>query len=201
MKNRRRWLLAIPVAVVVLVVGGTWLYINVIEGSPPERLAFSTSPTTGPTTNPTTGGATNPTTTPPAPGSIEGTWKPAPTSQAGYRVKEVLFGQGATAVGRTNAITGELVISGTKVNNASFTVDLTKVSSDQARRDGQFQGRIMDTRSHPNATFKLTSPIDLGNIPADQQQASYTATGDLTLRSTTKSVSFPLKARRNGANI
>jgi polyisoprenoid-binding protein YceI len=198
----RRWLWAIPVAVVVLVLGGTWFYINVIEGPAPEPLAFSSSPTT--TAAPGTTAAPATPATPAAPasaGPIEGTWKPTSSSQAGYRVKEVLFGQSATAVGRTNAVTGQLVIQGTKVNAADFTVDLTKVSSDQSRRDGQFQGRIMDTRSHPNATFKLTKPIDLGNIPGDQQEGTYNAVGDLTLRSTTKSVTFPLKARRNGGNI
>src|SRR5205085_3307086 len=141
-----RWFLAIPVAAIVLVVGGTWFSINVIEGDAPKRLTFSS-----PSTTAAAAAAPSQSAAPAASGSIEGMWKPTSASQAGYRVKEVLFGQSATAVGRTGAVTGQLVIEGTRVNTANFTVDLTKVSSDQSRRDGQFQGRIMDTRSHPNA--------------------------------------------------
>ena len=54
-------------------------------------------------------------------------------SVAGYRVKEVLFGQDNEAAGRTNAVTGELAITATTVGTGSFTVDLTKVSSDSGQ--------------------------------------------------------------------
>lgn len=66
-------------------------------------------------------------------------------SQVGYRVREVLFGQGAEAVGRTQDVTGTITISGSSVTAGSFTADLTTVKSDKSRRDAQFQGRIMDT--------------------------------------------------------
>ncbi len=44
---------------------------------------------------------------------------------------------------------------------------MTTVKSDQSQRDGQFQGRIMDTSTYPTATFILTQPIQLGSLPAD----------------------------------
>jgi polyisoprenoid-binding protein YceI len=119
----------------------------------------------------------------------------------GYRVGEVLFGQSTTAVGRTDAVTGHLTISGTTATAASFTADLTKVSSDQGNRDRQFQGRIMDTATYPTATFKLTSPIALPSIPQDLVKITERATGDLTLRGKTRSVTFDVVARRNGDKI
>ena len=118
-----------------------------------------------------------------------------------YRVGEVLFGQSTTAVGKTTAVTGSMDISGTTVSTATFTADLTKVTSDQANRDRQFQGRIMDTASFPTATFKLTSPIELGTVPANLKQVTVKATGDLTLRGKTQSVTFDIVARRNGSSI
>ena len=48
------------------------------------------------------------------------------------------------------------------------------MTSDEDRRDSQFQGRIMDTATYPTATFKLTEPITLGSLPADG--ATVTAT-------------------------
>jgi len=119
-------------------------------------------------------------------------------SQAGYRVKEILFGQNHEAVGRTSAVTGDAAIQGTRVTAANMTVDLTEVSSDQSRRDTQFQHRIMDTSTFPTSTFKLTQPIDL---PSTSGRVSAKATGDLTAHGVTKSAVADLQAERSGNTI
>ena len=134
-------------------------------------------------------------------GGIEGTWKPTSASEVGYRVKEVLNGQSAEGVGRTNSVTGSLTIAGTKATAADLVIDVTTLKSDQGRRDNQVQTRILDTSAHPTATLKLTSPVDFGKVPADKEVITAKAKADLTLRGTTKSVEISLNARRNGANI
>jgi polyisoprenoid-binding protein YceI len=53
----------------------------------------------------------------------------------------------------------------------------------------------------PNATFKLTSPIELGSVPADGTAVKATATGDLTLHGVTKSVQVAMQAKRSGNTI
>ena len=111
-------------------------------------------------------------------------------------MKENLFGQSNTAVGRTSGVTGSMTIAGTTVTKAAFTVDMTSVKSDRSIRDDQFQGRIMDTSTYPTATFTLTSPISLAPVPKDGVIKSYSATGNLTLHGTTKSVTIPLTAKR-----
>jgi len=195
---RKPYLLLVPVGLVMLLVGGVLLYTKVIAANPPRRLTFTERSTTS-----ILGGATS--TSPAGPvassGSIEGTWKVAPSSQAGYRAKEILFGQGVTAVGRTDAVSGDMTIRGTSVDAAAFTVDLTKVTSDRSQRDRQFQGRIMDTAQFPTAQFALSSPITFGTLPADKAEITVQASGKLTLKGKANDVSFPLKARRNGANI
>jgi len=192
MSRRLRWLIAVPVAALVLIVGGTWFYFHVIEGPAPKKFSLSSGSTA--TTAADAPAATGPFT-------LAGSWKPTSSSQVGYRVKETLFGQSNTAVGRTNAITGDLVVDGTTVSTATFTVDMTQVSSDRSQRDGQFRGRIMDVSSFPTATFKLVSPISLPADPADKAQLDFKATGELTLHGMTKSVTFSLKAQRNGSAI
>jgi polyisoprenoid-binding protein YceI len=119
-------------------------------------------------------------------------------TQVGYRVGEVLFGQNATAVGRTNDVTGGVTLDGATVTKASFTVDMASVRSDRDRRDGQYRDRIMATGEFPTSTFALTSPIALGSLPADGATVTAKATGDLTLRGVTKRVTFDVKARRSG---
>ena len=59
----------------------------------------------------------------------------------------------------------------------------------------------METSTYPTATFTLTQPIDLGSLPADGVETTKNATGKLTMHGTTKSVTFPVTARRSGATI
>lgn len=193
--QKLKWVVAGLVGIVLLVVGGTWVYISFIRADAPERLAISSgTPATSAAATPVAGSTSA---TPDAAGA-DSTWKIGEGSIVGYRVDEVINGQNATAVGRTSAVTGGLTLSGTKVTAATFTADMTTVKSDQTRRDNQFHGRIMDTATHPTATFTLTQPIDLGSVPADGAVVESKATGDLTLRGTTRPVTFDVQARRTG---
>ena len=189
-RHWKRWIIGGVVVLVVAVVGGPFVYIHFIEGKAPAPLALSSQPAA--TVAP--GRATSLTT-------IDGTWNVTTGSQAGYRVNEVLFGQSATAVGRTTAVTGSIAITGTTVKTGSFTVDLTKVSSDKSQRDGQFQGRIMDTSSFPTATFALTQPIALASLPASGATITEKATGNLTMHGVTKAVTFTLTGRESDNQI
>ncbi len=190
---KRRWLwivIGVPVLLVVLAIGGTFVYIHFIESDAPPPLTFSSVPADS-------GSASSD----PLVGGVEGTWTASDSSVAGYRVKEVLFGQDNEAAGRTNAVTGDLTIAGATVNTAKFTVDMTKVTSDSGQRDSQFHGRIMQTSQFPTATFELTQPIQLGSVPANLQEISVKATGKLTMHGVTKDVTVDLKARLNGSNL
>jgi polyisoprenoid-binding protein YceI len=180
--NWKRWTLIGVGAAGVLVVGGLVVYIYGREGATPAPLAVSASPSA------VTGIAT----------SADGTWQVSRGSQAGYRVKEVLFGQNTEAVGRTSKISGQLTVAGTTVTRAGFTVDLASVASDQNRRDEQFRGRIMETSRYPNAAFTLTAPVDLHAVPTVGAELTAKATGELTIKGTTNQVTFAVRATRTG---
>lgn len=196
--------LVITAAIALLVIGGPFLYINVIRDDPPERLSLSdevNSTTTTPedgASSTTLGGQTSGTA---IPGSLDGTWEVSQGSQAGYRAKEVLFGQDAEAVGRTSDVTGTFVFKATTLQSADFTVDMTTIKSDEDRRDNQFQGRIMDTKTYPTATFKLTAPLTVETLPSKGVTAEFTVSGTFTIRGVTRNVTLPLKVRNNGGTI
>jgi polyisoprenoid-binding protein YceI len=59
----------------------------------------------------------------------------------------------------------------------------------------------MSVDEFPTSTFTLTSPIDFGAVPAEGQEITATATGDLTLRGVTKSVTFELTAKLQNGKI
>lgn len=142
------------------------------------------------------------TTAAPSGGSdVSGVWNITQDSTLGYRVSEVLGGVDTEGAGRTNQVTGSLTIEGTSVTAADFTVDMASVTSDSDRRDGQFRDRIMSTDQFPTSTFVLTAPIEFGAIPAEGEPISATATGDLTLRGVTKSVTFDVTAQIENGKI
>lgn len=186
MNRALRWVIGIVVVLALAITGGTYAYIHWFSDDAPERLSLEQKATSE--------------TTVALSGGLDGTWAPhASSSQVGYRVDEVLFGQRKAAVGRTSDVTGTMVISGTTVSKVELTADMTTVASDEDRRDRQFHGRIMDTARFPTATFRLTSPITLP--PGDATAASVDVTGELTAHGTTKTVTFPLSARRTGGTI
>lgn len=196
--SKLRWIVAAVVAVAVLVVGGTWVYINVIREDAPPPLALEPTPDAGEDDGSST--STTAADTGTADG-LDGTWTVAADSVVGYRVDEILFGQSVEAVGRTSDVEGTLEVAGTAITAAEFTVDMATVTSDEGRRDGQFRGRIMDVANHPTATLVLAEPIDLGDVPADGQTVTATATVELTLRGTTRQVPMELEGRALAGRI
>ena len=161
---------------------GPAIFFHLVEGNAPARLTLPPAVDVGKGSIPA--------------GPLSGTWIVTTGSQAGYRVQEILFGQHHTAVGRTSKLSGHLIISGTTVTAADFSVDMGAIKSDQPSRDAQFDGYIMETYKYRQATFDLSQPIQLGAIPAPGNVVTEQTTGQLTLRGTKKTVSFPLQAER-----
>lgn len=214
----KRLLIGVPV-LVALFFGAVLIYVNFIkEEAAPELTTEDlsdavdgTDPTTTTTTTTTAGEATTDTIdataapTPPTTGAtaagFDSNWVVTTESEFGYRVEEVLFGVNTTATRRSNQITGSMTVEGTTVSEASFSVDVATITSDEDRRDGQFRGRIMEVEQFPQATFTLTEPIELAAVPADGEQVTATAAGDLTLHGVTAPVTFEVTAQASTDRI
>lgn len=146
-------------------------------------------------------------------GEIAGTWTVDDTvgaftvddettaSFAGFRVDEELASIGSTtAVGRTPAVTGTLVIEDTSLISATVVADLTQIVSDETRRDDSIQ-RSLGTSTNPEATFVLTEPIELGDSASSGETMEVTAVGDLTINGITNSAEMTLSAQLVGDMI
>jgi polyisoprenoid-binding protein YceI len=119
----------------------------------------------------------------------------------GFRVSEQLSGIGSTtAVGRTPAVSGTMTIDGTTLTAASIDADMTKLTTNNSRRDRPARDAL-GTSQFPSATFVLTSPIDLGDAAKTGAKTAVTATGDLTVHGVTKRVDIPLEAQLTGDTI
>ena len=123
-------------------------------------------------------------------------------SFVGYRIQEELATVGGNeAVGRTPNVSGTLTIAGTTVTAVEITADMTALQSDDDRRDNQLRRQSIETDTYPSATFSLTSPIELGSIPADGEVVQAAASGELTLHGQVRAVTVPLEARLSGEVI
>ncbi len=200
-RRRGIWIAVAVVAVVAVAVGGAFA-LGVFGGDEPEEAALS-SPTAEATdaASDAGGGA----------GSADGTWVVDVTSGsladgtstfAGYRIDEELGGVGTnTAVGRTQDVQGSMTIDGTTIAELSVEVDMTTLTSDDSRRDGQLVERGLETGTYPDATFDLEEPIELGEVPEQGTTIAAEATGLLTLHGVSNEVTVPIEARWDGDTI
>jgi polyisoprenoid-binding protein YceI len=197
-RGRRRWLkwvIGAVVVVVVLAVGGPFVFFHFIEGNGPAPLSLTPSASAAGTQS------ASPVSSQGSSGSVTGSWAVGSGSRVGYRVNEILAGQSHTAVGRSSSVTGQMMVKGTTVKTAGFTVKMATIHTDSAQRDSQFDGRIMDVATYPDGTFALTKPIVLAPLPAAGTIKTYSATGNLTLHGQTRSVTFPVKAELTSSAI
>jgi len=192
-----RWVIAAVVVIAVLAVAGPYVFFHFIEGNGPAPLSLKASPSTS---APGTQSA-SPVSSQGGSASVAGTWAVGSGSRVGYRVNEVLGGQSHTAVGRSSSVTGQMVVKGSTVKTAGFTVKMATIHTDSAQRDSQFDGRIMDVARYPDGTFALTKPIALVPLPAVGTIKTYSATGKLTLHGQTRSVTFPVKTELTASGI
>jgi polyisoprenoid-binding protein YceI len=215
-RSARRWLLWVAigvVAVVALFFAGIFVYVNFINDAPDaldetdlsNALVTPEATTPGPPADTSADAATGTApTSDPSPVeavSFDGDWVPTSASEFGYRVEEVLAGVNTTAVGRGNEIDGQLTIEGTTATVVDVTVQIESITSDDPRRDAQFTGRIMNAAEFPTAEFRITEPIDFGRIPVGDEQVIATATGELTLRGVTNTVTFDVTAQTTDGRI
>lgn len=213
MTARRRSPLLLGIAglvVLVALAGAAGLAYLFLRGAPPPAVGLATA-SPGASAPAQTGG-TVPVATGPAstlgPVGLDGTWTIDTTigsfsdfssSFVGYRVNETFADNRAnTAVGRTPAVSGTLVLAGTKITSVEIAADLTRLQSDDDRRDGRLREQAIETNTFPKSTFRLSTPIDLGAVPADGATITASATGELTLHGVTRTVTVPIEARLSG---
>ena len=179
-RRRRRLKLLVAGAAVIPVaaVAGTWALFFTPDS--PAELRLSTQPRDTVSAVPT------------------GLWSVGEGSVAGYRVREKLLRLPASndAVGRTTAITGAFRLSGDRdglrvERGMRVEADLSKLKSDDDRRDDHMRTMAIETDLFPLATFVTTSDIVLPAELTAGGRASVTVAGDLTVHGSPGRSPFP----------
>lgn len=206
-------------AVVIAVVAGVGLFIldrtifapaQVSTGVPiaPTIAAPTAAPTQAaaqPTQPPAATEAAQPQpteTAAPAAGSATVYRIDATQSEARYEVGETFF-QGnrfVTAIGRTKGIAGDVLVDFANPANSqigTIVIDVSQLTSDENRRDNYIRNNALESSQYPQATFV---PTKIEGIPASVKPGdtlTLKVTGDLTVKETTKPVTFDVTLTAN----
>jgi len=120
----------------------------------------------------------------------------ASQSEVRYEVGETLFNRNnrfATAIGRTKAIAGDVLIDFAQPSNSQLgqiVIDVSQFTSDESRRDNFIRRNWLESSRYPYATFVTraiegpTAQVVVGD------EVSFTIHGDLTVKETTRPVTW-----------
>lgn len=105
----------------------------------------------------------------------------------------------STAKGVTKGVTGEFHLTKDGLDTSkptTFTVDLTKLQSDESRRDTRTQSAL-ETSKYPTTTFTATK---ISGLPAEftATDTVLQLTGTMDLHGVKKEVTWELKVKRDG---
>jgi polyisoprenoid-binding protein YceI len=127
-------------------------------------------------------------------------------SQASYHAHEQLVGKTlpSEAVGTSPGVSGSLVLQADgaiAAEQSTITVDLTKLKSDESRRDNFIQRDTLQTSQFPTATFVAQSVTGLPTPLPTSGQATFQLLGDLTVHGVTRPVTWQVTAQFADASV
>ncbi len=164
-----------------------------------EKKGNETTPVTGETTKPA---ESTPATA--APGNPESTYAiVAGESSTSFEVKEVFLvdALNVTAIGKTSAITGNLVVENGTFKPSTVVVDVTTLKTDQGMRDRQLKSRAIETDKYKTAEFTVEGveggAIDLSN----GQEATFKLKGVARIHGVEKPLVWDAKAKLEGDTL
>ncbi len=192
-RTRRRTLLAALAGVALAgVIALAAVYFLLFPTSSPKPFALTTSTVATPVS------ATTP---------LGGRWAVAAGSQAGYRVREKLafLPAQSDAVGRTSAITGGATVTEAggrvTVTAAAFSVDVSRLTSDQSMRDQHIRTIGLQSDQYPTATFRLLGPVTLPANALSGRVVHVSATGVFDIHGTSRRETVPLQMGVSSASL
>ncbi len=130
----------------------------------------------------------------------------AAQSEVRYEVGETFF-QGnrfATAIGRTKGVAGDVLIDFASPANSQIgqiVIDVSQFKSDESRRDNFIRRTGLESQRYPQATFVARELEGLPDRVAAGDQISFTIQGDLTVKETTRPVTWNATLKVEGSRV
>ncbi len=121
-------------------------------------------------------------------------------SEVRYQVNETFLDGNRlnTAIGRTKGIAGDLRVDFAQPGQSQIgeiVIDISQFTSDESRRDNFIRRNGLESAKYPQATFTTTSISGLPDKVAVGDDLKFTITGDLTVKHTTKPVTWNVELK------
>ena len=100
----------------------------------------------------------------------------------GFTFFEILPSDRRETSGSTQSVEGWATIEQGSVQAGEIVVDMTDVSTDNERRDINVRNKIFHTNEYPTATFTITEPADVSDVPGNGTPGKVTLTGVMEIR-------------------
>lgn len=127
------------------------------------------------------------------------------SSEATFTMHEVLFGDPKSVTGKTNQVSGQILINTSdpaKSRLGPIRVDVSTLLTDNDMRNNTIQGRILETGDAANqfATFSATSFSGLPATITTGQTVTFQVTGNLSIHQVTKVSTFAVTLTMDSAS-
>jgi len=143
----------------------------------------------------------------PASTDINGEWHVAHqrgnanTTSVGFTFFEILPSDRRQTSGSTQSVEGWATIEQGTLQAGEIVVDMTDVSTDNERRDINVRNKIFHTNEYPTATFSITEPVDVSEVPGDGTPGKVTLAGEMEIRGETRPLSHEFDILRDGDHV
>jgi polyisoprenoid-binding protein YceI len=198
--RKRVAMFAIAGGLALVAIAFLLVYFVIFPTSSPKPFKL-TSTTAGATTAPTTRSTARTGT------GLNGSWKVAAGSQAGYRVREklVFLPAESDAVGRTSQIAGSATFNESKgtvtITAASFDVAVGTLKSDRSMRDEKIHEIGLESSRYPTATFALSKPAIVPASALAGKVAPVSVTGTFEIHGVSKRETLPVEMSLSGSTF
>ena len=137
---------------------------------------------------------------------LDGSWSVAKGradnhTSVGFTFDEVLPAERTSTSGSTTEVTGQADISDSTLKTATVTVDMDELTTDKKVRDQNMKSKLFETQLFPEASFELTKPASLADVPDDGSIGTVKLTGDLTIKDETHEISQDFDVLRDRDQI
>jgi polyisoprenoid-binding protein YceI len=126
---------------------------------------------------------------------------------ASYSIDEIFIDQNntlATAVGRTSAVEGELMLDfedPAASQFGQFRVDISTLTSDRSRRDNAIRRQWLESASYPLATFDVKEVRGFPAGAREGEPVEFELVGDMTIKETSREVTWDVTAVLEGDRL
>ncbi len=116
-------------------------------------------------------------------------------SKVSFILNEILNGRNNEVIGTTNQVAGQIAVDFTNPQNSQvgeIRIDVRTLATDSSMRDRVIRGQVLQS-AQDQYEFVSFKPTALTGLPAALtlgQPVTFQITGDLTIRTVTKSVTF-----------